>query len=203
MKKRNQYDCFENYSRILIRRVARSLKSQFPDGAEDIEDHEQDLALRLHIARRAYDRSRSSPETFAKHVLASKAASMVIARSTKKRRAPAPPPPPPSPDRVDRERDAEVIDISDLMAVEREKERLADLEREVTRVETKLSREQRELCQHLKATGSVSAAARDMGKSRYWIYAEFEKIRPFFERVLQDAPDTFAASPVYPFRRKG
>jgi len=188
--------------RRLIKRVARSLKAQFPDAAEDVEDYEQELALRLHVARKAYDPTRSSPQTFAHRVAMSKAASMANARTAQKRRPV--PAPPPRPDEIDRERDAEVIDISDLMAVEREKERLSDLEREVAEVQTKLPREQRELCEHLKY-GTVTGAAKGMCKSRWWVYEQLEQMRPYFERHFRqhDTADTFHASSVYPFRRKG
>src|SRR5689334_11397991 len=82
IESRNQYAGFENYPRRLIRSIARSLKNQFPGAAEDVEDFEQELALHLHVARRAYDPSRSAPDTFAKHVVTSKAASLVNARNT-------------------------------------------------------------------------------------------------------------------------
>jgi hypothetical protein len=87
------------------------------------------------------------------------------------------------PEEADRERDAEVIDISDLMAVEREKQRLEDLDREVFRIEAKLPPDHRRLCEQLKKRG-VSGAAKEMRKSRTWVYERVKEIRPLFEREL-------------------
>ena len=181
--------------------MARSLKNHFPDGAEDVEDFEQELALRLYVAHAGYDPTRSGRATYAKYVLMTKAASLVTARKAKKRVGPRAATLPVC-GQIDNEHDGEAIDISDLMAVEREEERVAELDREVAKAQAKLPRHQRELCEQLKGA-NLSEAATEMGKSRSWVYEQLDKMRPHFERELrrQEAADTFSSSPVDHRRR--
>jgi len=184
---------------MTIRRKAQQLARQFGRGAEEAEDFEQENALRLWRAQQRYDPARSSRATFARRVLDNQAASILKSRDCDKRRLESPA----TPGAGDAERMGEVIDISDLLARDRELRDEEALRIDVANVLAMLPSEYRELCSRLMQR-TVADSAKALGRSRSSTYDSISKIRGHFERAgLGDhlSPDTSASASVRRGRR--
>jgi RNA polymerase sigma-70 factor (ECF subfamily) len=194
LRTRNQYSCLDEIAAKLIRRKARQLVGRKGLVEEDVHDLEQELALQVWRSQQRYDPARSTPETFTSRVLANTAAKILQARCAAKRD------PGPSPDRgVDPPGVAEVIDISDMLAVERSRQNDVALRIDMGKALGRLPVRHRLLCAGL-ARGSISEVSKQTGTPRATIYDACTAMRAFFERaglrVYLDASDEFATVPV-------
>jgi RNA polymerase sigma factor (sigma-70 family) len=179
VKRKNQYD-FGAQATNLIRRKARQLCGAF-SGAEDGDDFEQELAVHLWRQRDKYDPARPDAPGFIARVVHNKAANLVEERRAAKRRA-ADDPRSQRGDEEDNRSDAEVVDISDFRAAERDRQQRQSRKIDVASALTTLSEKQRDLCRRF-TDATVSQVAEDAGRSRSSIYEAIEPLRVHFERA--------------------
>ena len=147
---------------------------------EDRKDIEQELTIQVWRSQQHYDPSRSSENTFTARVVDNKVASILKARRAGKRDAA---PPPINPDGLEREDETGVvIDLGDLMAVERRRQRRDELRIDVSKVMKQLSPDQCALCRQLM-DGSVADVANDTDTPRTSMYGPIAELRRHFERA--------------------
>lgn len=168
--------------------------------AAEREEMEQELALQLWRSLPAYDPTLASTQTFASRVIDNKAANLGDRLRAKKRTPRAKPEP------KDREQEVrEVVDRSDMLAAERDRQEEEDLRLDVQRIVDRLPSPQQRLCRLLLATGCITDAAKAAGVPRTTFLGQLAPLRRLFERKELTAylrSDAFRSSPVRPTRRK-
>lgn len=181
---------FDEYCATSARIAARGLLGRYGIREQDVEDIQQDLVLNLLPRLQAFDPAKGAWTTFVKNAVAKATATCIRHRCAQRRV------PPKSaeerhdqPDQCD---DAEHHRLrstgatDDLVDLQSQDERLADLRMDVATATERLTPRQRAVCDELKRASSISEAAAGLGLERWQIYQAIDQIRSIFGRFGLD-----------------
>lgn len=178
----------DSFAWVVIRRKARQLVGRAGFTAQDREDIEQDLALRLLESLRSYDPAQGHRNAFVTAVVDRTAAKILRDRRTKKRNGG----PVRSLDTLLRALDWDREEYDDVAHSFEEsalidrlphgEEEQVDLRQDLASVLEHLPADLRDLAERLK-TQSVSEAARDLGMPRTTLQRRVDQLRQHFEEA--------------------
>jgi RNA polymerase sigma factor (sigma-70 family) len=181
---------FDEYCATSARIAARGLLGRYGIREQDLEDTQQDLVLNLLPRLQAFDPAKGAWTTYVKNAVAKATATCIRHRCAQRRV------PPKSVeqhhDQADQSDDAEhhrmrsTPAADDLVDVQSQEERIADLRMDIAAAAERLTPRQRAVCDELKRASSISEAAARLGLERWQIYQAIDQIRAVFSRIGLD-----------------